>query len=118
MKVSVLPNKMQEKLCGILIHSRWLTTAQRLLFLWTRQHGLNGHNLKVLELLVKFCLEYYFKIYFDLKVKHDLVDAPYHILTQLRILKTQPKQGLGMHIMNVYSSLFQLAQTAKTETLQ
>ena len=29
------------------------------------------------------------KIYFDIKVKHTIVDAPYHILTGLRILKTQ-----------------------------
>ena len=79
-------------MCGAMCHARWLTTAQRLLFLWTRKHGLTGHNLKVLELLVRFCLEFYFKIYFDLKVKHRLVDAPYHILTQLRILKTLPKK--------------------------
>ena len=59
--------------------------------MWIRQHGLTGKSLKVLEILVKFCLEYYFKIYFDMKVKHLIVDAPYHILTSLRILKTQPK---------------------------
>ena len=33
----------------------------------------------------------YFKLFFDIKVRHLLVDAPYHILTSLRILKTQPK---------------------------
>ena len=43
-------------------------------------------------MLVKFCLESYFKLYFDIKVKHMIVDAPYHILTSLRILKTQPKK--------------------------
>ena len=91
-KAGVLPVELQEMLCGTLNHARWLTTAQRVVFLWTRQHGLRGHNFAVLELLVKFCLEYYFKIYFDLKVKHDLADAPYHIITQLRILKTMPKK--------------------------
>ena len=91
-KEGVLPVELQDMLCGTLNHARWLTTAQRLVFLWTRNHGLSGNNLKVLELLVKFCLEYHFKIYFDLKVHHDLVDGPYHILTQLRILKTMPKK--------------------------
>ena len=31
-----------------------------------------------------------------MKVKHLIVDAPYHILTSLRILKTQPKKVLDM----------------------
>ena len=43
-------------------------------------------------MLVKFCLEWYFKLYFDIKVKHFIADAPYHILTSLRILRTQPKK--------------------------
>jgi hypothetical protein len=60
--------------------------------MWTRQHGLTGQSLRTLEVLVKFCLQFYFKIYFDIKVKHLIVDAPYHILTGLRILKTQPKK--------------------------
>ena len=47
---------------------------------------------KTLELLVKFCLEYYFNLYFDMKVKHFIVDSPFHILTSHRILKTQPKK--------------------------
>ena len=87
-----LPPDMQEMLCGPICHARWLTTAERLCFLWTRKHGLTGSDFKILELLVKFCLEWYFKLYFDMKVKHLIVDAPYHILTSLRILKTQPKR--------------------------
>ena len=92
LKAGHLPPAMQEMLCGPLCHARWLTTAQRIAFLWTRKHGLSGSNLKVLEMLVKFCLESYFNLYFDIKVKHMIVDAPYHILTSLRILKTQPKK--------------------------
>lgn len=91
-KAGVLPEELQDILCGTLNHARWLTTGQRIVYLCTRKHGLTGHNLWVLELLVKFCLEYYFKVYFELKVNHGIVDAPYHILTQLRILKTLPKK--------------------------
>jgi hypothetical protein len=91
-KAGCLPTSLQDLQCGSLCHARWLITAQRLVFMWTRKHMLSGQNLKVLRNLVKFCLEYYFKLYFDIKVKHDIVDAPYHILTSLRILKTQPKK--------------------------
>jgi hypothetical protein len=72
--------------------TRWLTTGQRLVFMWTREYGLTGKLLRVLEVLMKFCMQYYFKLYFDMKVRHFIKDAPYHILTSLRILKTQPKK--------------------------
>lgn len=91
-KAGHLPPGMQEMLPGKQSHARWLTTGQRLVFLWTRKHSLTGSNLKVLEMLVRFCIQWYFKLYFDIKVKHFIVDAPYHILTSLRILKTQPKK--------------------------
>ena len=71
---------------------RWLTTAQRLVFLWTRDHRLTGTSLRTLETLVKFCIQFYFKMYFDIKVHHMIVDAPYHVLTSLRILKTMSKK--------------------------
>ena len=92
LKSGILPKELQEIQCGPLCHARWLTTAQRTVFMWTRQHGFTGSNLKTLELLVQFCLEFFFKLYFDIKVKFHLEDAPYHILTQLRILQTLPKK--------------------------
>ena len=59
--------------------------------MWTRVHGLKGAPLRILRILVKFCITMYFKLFFDIKHRHMLVDAPYHILTSLRVLKTQPK---------------------------
>ena len=41
---------------------------------------------------MKFCLTYYFKLYFDIEVKLFIKDALYHILTSLRILRSQPKK--------------------------
>ena len=58
-----------------------MTTAQRLVYMWTRKHGLSGKPLKILESLVKFCLQFYFKMYFDIKVRHLIIDAPHHVLT-------------------------------------
>jgi len=80
---------LEERLGGL----AWaLATAHRIVYMWKRKHGLSRSNLRVLESLVKFCLQFYFKIYFDIKVRHLIVDAPYHVLTSLRILRGQPKK--------------------------
>ncbi|KAG0714226.1 hypothetical protein GWK47_014503 [Chionoecetes opilio] len=71
---------------------RWLTTAQSLVYMWTRKHGLTGKELNTLEILVKYCLQVYFKLYYDIKVHHRLEDGPKHILTQLRVMRSQPKK--------------------------
>ncbi|KAG0720235.1 hypothetical protein GWK47_006885 [Chionoecetes opilio] len=63
---------------------RWLTTAQSLVYMWTRKHGLTGKELNTLEILVKCCLQVYFKLYYDIKVHHRLEEGPKNILTQLR----------------------------------
>ena len=91
-KSGKFPTALQDMTCGKLSHARWLTTGQRIIYLWTRKHGLSGCNM-VLEMLAKFCLQFYFKMYFNIKVKHLIVDAPNHILTSLRILKKQSKAG-------------------------
>ena len=91
-----LPRKVNftsSPMSSLLFHCGWLTTAQRLVFLWTRDHRLSGPCLRTLEMLVKFCLQFYFKMYFDIKVHHMIVDAPYHVLTSLRILRTMPKKA-------------------------
>ena len=76
---------------GPIVHSRWLTTGEALMFMWTRKHGLTGKNLENLETLVRFCLDSYFKLFFDIKVKHDIIYGPTHVLTQVRILRTLPQ---------------------------
>ena len=91
-KTGVLPQELAELKPGPIVHSRWLTTGEALLFLWTRHHGLVGRDAKNLETLVTFCLRSYFKLFFDIKVKHDLIHGPYHVLTQLRILQTLSKE--------------------------
>ncbi|KAG0722390.1 hypothetical protein GWK47_006057 [Chionoecetes opilio] len=91
-KRGVLPSELQEIKCGKVSHSRWLTTAQSLMYMWTRKHGLTGKELNTLEILVKYCLQVYFKLYYDIKVHHRLEDGPKHILTQLRVMRSQPKK--------------------------
>ena len=87
-----LPESLQYLKCGELSHARWLTTGQRLVFLWTRKHGLLDRDKRILRVLVMFFIQFYFKLYFLIKVKHSIVEAPRHILTSLTLLRTQPKQ--------------------------
>ncbi|KAG0702766.1 hypothetical protein GWK47_025015 [Chionoecetes opilio] len=54
----------------------WLTTAQSLVYMWTRKHELTGKELNTLEILVKYCLQVYFKLYYDIKVHHRLEGRP------------------------------------------
>ena len=93
---SVMAGDLSEDLryiqIGPLNHSRWLTTETRILYLWTRKHGLTGKSLQTLEIQAKFALQSYFKLYFDIKVRNKMKDGPNHILTQLRILRCQPEE--------------------------
>jgi hypothetical protein len=41
-KAGSLPPALQEMQCGPICHARWLTTAQRIIYMWTRDHGLTG----------------------------------------------------------------------------
>ena len=51
-----------------MLYTRWLTTGEALLIMWTRHHGLTGKDLENLEILVIFCLQMYLKMYFEIKV--------------------------------------------------
>ena len=75
--------------CGNVCQSRWLTTGEALLMLLMCQHGLTGENYRKLRVLVTFCVNFYFKLYFDIKVEHHLRFGPHHVVTTLQILKKQ-----------------------------
>ncbi|XP_065670747.1 uncharacterized protein LOC136089067 [Hydra vulgaris] len=72
-----------------LVHSRWLNTGSSLLLLWVCKHGLEGDNLKNLVLIVKFLVTVYFPMWFQIKVKHNWIEGPQHILNQLTLIKLQ-----------------------------
>ena len=91
-KAGSLPDDLREVKIGPLNHACWLTMQIRILYLHTRKHDLKVKNLRILGILVEYAMQSYFKIFFEIKVKHKLENAPYHILTQLRILRTQPKR--------------------------
>ena len=91
-KSGILPKDLANKKGGPINHSRWLTTAQAILMLWVRHHNLQGESLRKFELIVKFIIQSYFKLYFDIKVRNSMVEGPNHILTTLRLFRKQPKE--------------------------
>ena len=70
--------------CGALSHAGWLTTGEAILMIWTRGHGLTGKNAKNLETLFRCTSSC------TLTSPSSTENGPYHILTELRYLKTQP----------------------------
>ena len=42
------------------------------------------------KMIVSYVVQVYFSIFFDIKVKHSIVDGPYHILKLLRLFNQQP----------------------------
>ena len=78
-----VPHSLQIMVIGPLDHSRWLTTANRFLDLWTRQHGLTGQDLENLRQICLFIVGVYYKQWFAIKRDHKLVDGPRHMLKQV-----------------------------------
>ena len=74
---------------GEICQSRWLTTGMAFMLLWASNHGFDGEILEKFENIVTFIVQVYFPMFFEIKVKHTIVDAPYHILTQLKLLRQQ-----------------------------
>ena len=52
-------------------------------------HGLKGEDYRKLRVLVTFCVNGYFKLFFDIKVKHNHTFGPQHVVSSLQMLKKQ-----------------------------
>ena len=79
-------------LCGNLCHSRWLTFGQALIMLYMSEHGMKGEIYRKFMLIIKYVSQVYFQIWFDIKVKHAIVQGPYHILTLLRLVRQKSQE--------------------------
>ena len=67
-------------------------------------HGLQGDTLKTFELIIQIVLRSYFKLYFDIKVKHSLVEGPNHVVSALRITRI-----IGNKVKDIVSPYIALA---------
>ena len=84
-----LPEDLAATKCGNICQSRWLTTGEALMMLLMSHHGLDGETYRILRVLVSFCVNVYFKLYFDIKVKHHLTYGPHHVVSSLQLLNKQ-----------------------------
>ena len=66
---------------GPLCHNRWLTTGVAIMFLWISNHGFTGKLFDKLKDIVLFMVQVYLPMFFEIKVKHSIVEAPNHIIT-------------------------------------
>ena len=113
----VLPTRLALLEIGPVNHSRWLTTANRLLRLWVSKHGLKGKNLDNLQCIVEFIIGVYYPCWFRVKVMHCWVEGPRHVLFQLDCLKSQRKEVLDIVKPTVQRSAYYAHSEAIIQTL-
>ena len=74
---------------GPVNHSRWLTTANRVLRLYVSLHDLEESDSQNLRLLAEFIVGVYYPCWFKIKVQHKWIEGPRHVLFQIKCLKSQ-----------------------------
>ena len=72
---------------GPLSHSRWLTHAVRNLLLYMKKNGLKGKNKTNLMKFVQFIMTNYTVMWFRLKQKGSIGEAPRHLFGQIKLTK-------------------------------
>ena len=60
------------------------------MMLWMSEHTFKGEILQKFRMIVDLVCNVYFPIFFEIKVKHSIVDGPEHIITFLGLLHAQP----------------------------
>ena len=75
---------------GGLNHSRWLTLAIRLLYLYMCEHNLTPEVTEKLNTLIHFIMTNYGPMWFTIKMKPLITDAPKHVYHQTKLLKLLP----------------------------
>ena len=101
---------------GPVNHSRWLTTANRLLRLWVSKHGLRGRCAKNLKLIVEFIVGVYYPCWFNVKVNHSWIEGPRHVVFQLNCLKSQKQEVIDLVMPTVRRSAWYAHSEAILQT--
>ena len=87
-----LPKELSLLEIGPVNHSRWLTTANRVLRLWVSKNRFDRNHQKNLQYLAEFVIGVYYPCWFQAKVKHSWIEGPRHLLYQLECLRSQNKK--------------------------
>ena len=67
----ILSKELSKIKCGTICQSRLWTTGEALMMILMSHHGLKGEDYRKLRVLVTFCVNGYFKLFFDIKVKQS-----------------------------------------------
>ncbi len=97
----VLSKELENRKVGTLVHSQWLTTALAIGMLWVRDHGLEGQELRVFEMITTYAFQVYHHMFFEIMVLHGIVHAPYHVLTLLRLVRQHPKEVIDIVMLTM-----------------
>ena len=81
----ILPPKLHLLQIGLVSHSRWLTTANRIHRIWISKHGIPGKDLENLRSITNFIVGVYFLCWFKIKVKHSWIKDLKHVLYQQQL---------------------------------
>ena len=89
--VMLITGRSQDLTClklkpGPVCHSRWLTSANRLMIIYCKKHGLRGKKLTILTILVTFTVSHYYKMWFEIKCAPRLTNGPRHLLKSVQLL--------------------------------
>ena len=76
---------------GGLNHSRWLTLANRVLYLDMCEHNLSEEDTAKLKSLVHFIMTNYGPMWFNIKMNPLITDAPKHLFQQTKLLQLLPQ---------------------------
>ena len=91
-----VPQRLAMLEVGPVNHSRWLTTANRLLRLYVSDHQLDENDEEKLRKICAFVIGVYYPCWFNIKVKHSWIEGPRHVLFQLACLQSQPADVIGI----------------------
>jgi hypothetical protein len=77
---------------GRISHSRWLTHATRNLLLYMKKNRLKGKNKANLSKFVQFLMTNYTVMWFRLKQKGSIGEAPRHLFSQIKLSELLPPE--------------------------
>ena len=92
---------------GGLNHSRWLTLAIRVLYLYMCYHNLSEEDTTKLQILVHFIMTNYGPMWFTIKKRPLITDAPKHLFQQTKLLQLLPQKIVDIVKPTVSRSAYQ-----------
>ena len=71
---------------GMVQHSRWLITANRMCRVWVSKHGLTGEDFRNLRAIVTYIVCDYYPMWFEIKADSSLIAGPRHKLKEIDLI--------------------------------